>query len=206
MQPAYASPTAGSAVDTPPPHDASPQRAAAAIAHRRARTLALGPCMRLQFEDHETIRHQVETILRAERLGHDPLAARHERAAYAHLLPDGTSWNATLFIELPDAAERARELPQLNEAVHELGLAWPGHVRVMACANADLPDRHRQRPSAVHFLRFAFTAAQRAALRQLAAADSPTLVCTHPAYPFAARIAPPLLVHLQRDLAPAAWT
>ncbi|HEY9066301.1 MAG TPA: hypothetical protein VIO33_15050 [Burkholderiaceae bacterium] len=51
-----------------------------------------------------------------------------------------------------------------------------------------------------------FTAVQRTALRQLDATELPRVTCTHAAYPFAARIEPPLLAQLQRDLAPAAWT
>lgn len=121
------------------------------IAHRRERSLSLGPCMRLQFEDERTIRHQIEQIVRAERITG---AIRDEIETCAHLMPNGTSWQATLLIELPDARERRRELPRLNEAAHELHVVVAGHPLVRARVNEDLPDRHRARPSAVHFLRF----------------------------------------------------
>lgn len=87
-------------------------------AQRRARTVPFGPCRRLQFENRATVRHHVEKILRIECIT-DPAAVQHEIDAYAHLLPDGTNWKATLFIELADPIERARELPQLSRAVHE---------------------------------------------------------------------------------------
>lgn len=157
--------------------------------------------MRLQFENRETIRHQVAEVLRAERTT-DPRAARDEAGAYAHLLPDGSNWKATLFIELPDAAERARELPQLNEAVHRLRLDIPGHGQVIGFANEDLPDGHRTRPSAVHFVRFQFSDRQRAALWRTK--PPLTLRCLHGAYPFVGRMELPMLEVLLRDLAFAA--
>jgi membrane-bound lytic murein transglycosylase B len=43
----------------------SPQRV---LSHKRARTLALGPHMRLAFEDRLTLEHLVRTIARAERI------------------------------------------------------------------------------------------------------------------------------------------
>jgi len=151
--------------------------------------------MRLQFENRATVRHHVDRILRIERIT-DPLAVQHEFAAYAPLLPDGTNWKATLFIELADPAERARELPQLSRAVHELYVDVPGLRRVRVSANDDLADRHLARPSAVHFLRFQFSAAERAALRS---AHAIVLGCTHPAYPFSQLIGPSTLAHLLRD-------
>ena len=57
---------------------------------------------------------------------------QHEIDTYAHLVPDGTNWKATLLIELPDAQERERELPQLNEAAHRLYVDVPQHRRVYA--------------------------------------------------------------------------
>lgn len=166
-------------------------------AQRRARTVPFGPCRRLQFENRATVRHHVEKILRIECIT-DPAAVQHEIDAYAHLLPDGTNWKATPFIELPDPIERARELPQLSRAVHELYVDVPGHCRVRVSANDDLADRHLVRPSAVHFLRFQFSADERAALRS---AHAVVLGCTHAAYPFSQLVGASTLAHLLQDLA-----
>lgn len=165
------------------------------LAQRRARTVPFGPCMRLQFENRATVHHHVEKILRIEHIT-ESAAVQHEIDAYAHLLPDGTNWKATLFIELADPSERARELPQLSRAVHELHVDVPGLRRVRVSANDDLADRHLARPSAVHFLRFQFSAAERAALRS---AQAIVLGCTHPAYPFSQLIGPSTLGHLVHD-------
>lgn len=164
--------------------------------HRRERSLALGPCMRLQFEDELTIRYQILEMLHVERA--DGLQALREQIdTYAHLVPDGSQWKATLQIELPDRQERQRELPQLNEAVHRLYVEVAGHARVVVQANEDLPDRHRTRPSAVHFLRFQLPEAMRASVLAGAAA---ALGCTHDHYAFRRVIPPATLAQLRRDL------
>lgn len=155
--------------------------------------------MRLQFENRTTVRQHVDKMLRIERIS-DPSAVQHEVDAYAHLLPDGTNWKATLFIELADAVERTRELPQLSEAAHRVYVDIPGHGRVTASANDDLADRHVGRPSAVHFLRFQFSAPQRAALCRV---DTVILGCAHAAYPFRALIGAPAYARLLNDFAPA---
>lgn len=168
------------------------------IAHRRARSLALGPCMWLQFEDELTVHHQIQEVLHAEGAAAQGEALQREVDTYTHLLPDGSNWKATLLIGLPDAAKRARELPELNEAAHRLYVQLPRHPRVYAQANEDLPDRHLGRPSAVHFLRFQFPPPLRIAL--LAGADA-SVGCEHDAYAFRRVIPMVLLEQLRCDLA-----
>lgn len=165
------------------------------IAHRKARTATLGPWMRLQFEDVLTVRYQVQEVLRAERIG-DVDAMQRELDTYRHLLPDGTGWKATLLIALPDAAERARTLAALSRAAHAVYAEVAGR-RAMALANEDLPCRHLERPSGVHFLRFALPAAMRTALRAGAAV---TLGCADAQYPWRQALAPALLAQLRGDL------
>jgi hypothetical protein len=191
-------------------------------AHREARTVSLGPAMRLQFEDALTVRWQIQEVLRSDN-AFDAQSMQHEIDTYAHLLPDGRHWKATLFIELPEAEARRRDLPALSEAAHQLyvevgrhgrarvrasdradeaaGLRWKrcGAVgRVVAAANEDLPDRHLGRPSAVHFLRFALPEPLRAAL--LAGAPA-ALGCQHERYSFRRLIPPRTLLALCCDIA-----
>jgi hypothetical protein len=194
------------ATDGPPPAtppeghpETAPLSAQRVLGHKRARTLALGPHMRVVFEDRLTLAHQVRTIARAERIT-DPAALAREAAACAPLAPDGRSWRATLLLELPDPLERERELPLLNEAAHLLYVDVPRLLRVMAEANEDQPDRHRDRLSAVHFLRFAWPDAARQALQQ---AGTVLLGCEHPRYAWRRLVPAHTLALLRADLLPA---
>lgn len=177
------------------------ERRLRAVAHRRERCLTLGPTMRLQFEDESSVRHQIEEVLLAERIA-DPAQVQHTINGYAHLLGDGRQWMATLFVELPDAARRERELPLLSRAAHHLYLGCAGQARVMAAANEDLDDRHLGRPSAVHFLRFALPDAMRDALR---AGPAAVLGCAHPAYAWQCPVPSPVLQRLCSALQPGTW-
>ena len=169
------------------------------IAHRRARSLSLGPSMRLQFEDEWTVRHQVREVVRAERLtsAHE---IRQEVQTYARWLPDGTQWKASLLIELPEAQQRERELPLLSGAAHEIYVAWAGASdckRTYAVANDDLPDRHVGRPSAVHFLRFDLPLSLR---KRILGGRSAIIGCAHDYYRWQRPIPDELLPLLRSDL------
>ena len=75
------------------------------IAHKKLRTLAVGPHVTLLFEDELTIRYQVQEMLRIERI-FEEAGIDDELEAYNPLVPDGQNWKATMLIEFPDEAER----------------------------------------------------------------------------------------------------
>jgi hypothetical protein len=171
-----------------------PQRQRQAlIAHRRSRSLSLGPCMWLQFEDALTVQHQVQEVLQDKG---DPSEAARQREAglYAHLLPDGRQWKATLLLGLPDSEPRARELPDLHEAARRLYVQLPKLPRVYAETNDALP----RGASAVHFLCFEFPPPLRIAL--LAGAPA-SLGCDHDQYAYRRVIPMATLEQLRCDLA-----
>jgi len=168
------------------------------MAHRRGRSLALGPRMWLQFEDELTVHHQVQEVLAASSGTELRAGLQCEIDAYSHLLPDGSNWKATLLISLTDASVRERELPQLNEATRRLYVEVPHHPRVHAQANLALPDRQITGDAAVHFLCFAFPEPLRIALL---AGASATLGCAHDQYAFRRLIPLATLERLRCDLA-----
>ncbi len=85
---------------------------AAAIAHRRLRSVQLGEHITLQFEDEATIRRQIQEMLHIEKIFEED-GIQSEIDAYAPLVPDGGNWKATMLIEYPDPHERKRELARL---------------------------------------------------------------------------------------------
>jgi len=145
--------------------DAFRQRA---IAHKRERTLALGPHVTLLFEDRLTVQYQVQEMLRIERI-FEPEAIEEELAAYNPLVPDGSNLKATMLIEFPDEAERRLQLARLAGIEHQVYAEVEGHGRATTVADEDLERSSEGKTSAVHFLRFEFTPPQIAALREGAA-------------------------------------
>jgi hypothetical protein len=167
------------------------------IAHRRLRSVALGEHMTLQFEDERTIRYQIQEMLRAEKIFEEE-GIRQEIEAYEPLIPDGSNWKATVLIEYPDEHERRRELARLIGVEDRLFVEVEGQPRVYAIADEDLERDNAEKTSAVHFVRFEFWEAARAAVRAGAAVK---LGCDHTNYPSHVTIASDTLASLAGDLA-----
>src|SRR5574337_1296804 len=142
---------------------------AAAIEHRRLRSVRLGEHLTLQFEDEATMRRQIQEMLHIEKI-FDEEGIRSEIDAYAPLVPDGTNWKATMMIEYPDVNERQRELARLIGIEDRMFVDVEGQPRVYAIADEDLDRENDEKTSAVHFLRFEFTPAMVAALKAGASA------------------------------------
>jgi hypothetical protein len=83
------------------------------IEYRAARRLQLGPDCTWSFEDRETVRYQVQEMLRTERV-FEPAGIAEELAAYNPLIPDGRNLKATFLLEYPERAERTRRLGELR--------------------------------------------------------------------------------------------
>jgi hypothetical protein len=134
------------------------------ISHRAARRLSVGPNCSWSFEDRETVRYQVQEMLRTERI-FEPEGIAEELAAYNPLIPDGRNFKATLLIEYPDPAERAQRLSELRGIERHCWLRVAGHAAVYAIADEDLERENQDKTAAVHFLRFELNDAMVAALK-----------------------------------------
>jgi hypothetical protein len=166
------------------------------IAHRRRRSVALGEHVTLQFEDEQTIRYQIQEMLRVEKIFEEE-GIQGEIDAYAPLVPDGSNWKATMLIEYPDPHERKRELARLIGVEDRLFVEVEGHPRSYAIADEDLDRENDEKTSSVHFVRFEFTPAAREAVR---AGASVKLGCDHTNYPAHLTISPETLALLAGDL------
>ena len=148
------------------------------LAHKRDRSVPLGPHVTLIFEDELTVRYQIQEMLRIERtFDEDGILAELE--AYGPLIPDGTNLKATMMIEFEEPEQRRLELARLKGIERCVYLQVAGHARVGAIADEDLERENEQKTSAVHFLRFEFDAGALAALRAGAAL---ALGVDHPEY------------------------
>lgn len=170
------------------------------VAHRRLRSVRLGEHLNLQFEDERTIRHQIQEMLRIEKIFEDE-GIQAEIDAYAPLVPDGRNWKATLLIEYPDPNERRRELARLIGVEDRLFVEIEGQARVYAIADEDLDRENDEKTSAVHFVRFELSTAMREAVK---AGATVKLGCDHTHYPAHLQIAPETMASLAGDLAQVA--
>ncbi len=170
------------------------------MALKRRRRVALGAIMTAVFETFDTVRFQVQEMARAERLLSDE-AVQGELDVYNRLLPRQGELSATLFIELTSEDELRRWLPELVGIERALEVRFPDRPGVKAvrsvpeASHAEALTRESV-TSAVHYLRFPFSAAQVAAL-----AEGPAeLAVAHRAYEVATALAGETRAELVADL------
>lgn len=163
------------------------------IAHKRARTLHIGPNLTLLFEDRETMRYQVQEMLRAERI-FEAAGIQDELDAYNPLIPDGSNWKATMLIEFGEAEERREALAKLIGIEDRVWLRVHGHAQVFPIADEDLERETAEKTSSVHFLRFELTAGMVKALKEGELLDAGV---DHPEYSHSVK---PVPAELQKSL------
>ncbi len=169
-----------------------------AMAARELRRVLVGPDASLTFENRDTVRYQIQEMLRSERIV-KPEAIAEEAATYSELLPGPRELSATLMFELPEREERDRRLKELAGAEKHLAFEVANGGR--ARASFDPRQFDESRVSAVQFVRFPLTADMLGALSMGAVAQ---VVFDHPAYSHRATLSPQLVAALIEDLREAA--
>ena len=102
-------------------------------------------------------------MLRTERI-FEPEGIAEELEAYNPLIPDGSNLKATLLIEYADPDERARRSWSCAASSGTAGCASRASSRCTPSPTRIWRARTTTKTSAVHFLRFEFTAPMIAAL------------------------------------------
>ena len=138
------------------------------LAHKQVRKLQLGEHVTLLFEDRLTIQYQIQEMLRIERI-FESAAIQDELDAYNPLIPGGHDLKATMLIEYADVDQRRRELARLGGIERRVYAEVAGNGRATTYADEDMDRSDEDKTSAVHFLRFDFTASQISSLRDGAA-------------------------------------
>jgi hypothetical protein len=130
-----------------------PEFRARVIETRKRRRVPLGPLMTIVFENRDTVRFQIQEMVRVERIVR-PDKVQEELDVYNELLPCAGEIAATLFIEVTEA-DRVR--PVLDSFI---GLDEPGKL-VLKVGGRAFPaifaagQSREDRISAVHYIRFA---------------------------------------------------
>lgn len=123
------------------------------IEHKKSRMVNLGENLTLHFEDAQTIKYQVQEILRVEKTFEEE-GIVDELEAYNPLIPDGTNFKCTMMIEYSDETVRREKLKSLKGIEDKVWVRVEGRDKVWAIADEDLARENDEKTSAVHFLRF----------------------------------------------------
>lgn len=164
---------------------------------KKRRRVALGPLMTLLFENRDTVRYQIQEMLRVERIVR-PDKIEEEIAVYGELLPGPLEVAATLFIEVTDLAEVQPTLDRF------IGLDEPGKL-VLRVGEREYPalfapgQSREDRISAVHYVRFTLGKEGRQALERHARG---ALTVDHGGYRAETVLGPETIEELLADLAP----
>lgn len=142
------------------------------------RRVLVGQHCSVHFENRDTMRYQVQEMLRAEDSWSRPGALEDELRAYNPLIPGPGELSATLMLEYETPAERAVALPRFTGLDRHVWLQIGDAPRVLASFDRGQIDEHAV--SSVQYIKFALTPAQVEALA--AEGTVVRLVVDHPAY------------------------
>ena len=144
------------------------------MALKDRRRIRVGDHLTFLFENRETVRYQIQEMMRIERIV-DLAAIRHEVETYNELIPPPGGLAACLLIEYASAEERDAKLREL------LGLEDHVFITVAGLppskATFDARQIASDRLSAVQYIRFHLTPEQRARWRA-----GVRIVVDHPNY------------------------
>ncbi|MDM7916726.1 MAG: DUF3501 family protein [Candidatus Eisenbacteria bacterium] len=173
-----------------------PEMRRAAIAERQKRRVLVGDKMSLVFENRETVRYQIQEMIRAERIV-EAAAVDHEIETYNELLPRPNQLAATLFIEAdPDTIREDVDLfLGLDRGEH----VWFDLEEGMRILASFAPGQSEEgKISSVQYIRFPFSPEQK---ESFAAGQNPVgLVVDHPNYQARTVLDPALRRALAADL------
>lgn len=126
------------------------------IALKRDRRIPVGEKLSFIFENRETVRFQIQEMMRAERMV-DDRKIEEEIDVYNQLLPDSNELSATMFIEIIEPDEIKPELDRFQGLDRGDGVYFEFGERARVFARFEAGHSKEDRISAVHYLRFAFT-------------------------------------------------
>lgn len=119
---------------------------------KRRRRISVGPVITLVFENRETLRFQVQEMVRVERIV-DPGKIQDELDVYNELLPSREELSATLLIEITEQTKMKEWLDRFMGLDHGEKLAIvSGGERAFGVFEGG--HSHEAKISAVHFVRF----------------------------------------------------
>ena len=127
------------------------------LEEKKHRKVYVGEHVVLLFENKNTIQYQIQEMLRIEKI-FDTEGIQEELDAYNPLIPDGSNLKAVMLIEYPNVEERKEKLKILKGIEKKIWIKVGSHNKVFAIADEDLEREDETKTSAVHYLRYEFSA------------------------------------------------
>lgn len=146
------------------------------IALKNLRRIEVGDRLSFTFENRETARYQIQEMMRVEHIA-DEDKILHEIEVYNDLVPEDGSLSATMFIQVTDP-ERIKAVLDSMQGLDRADTVYLQVGSDKAFAEFEPGHSKEDRISAVHYLRFRFTADQMARFRK----SDVRLIVQHPAY------------------------
>jgi hypothetical protein len=161
------------------------------MALKDRRRVRVGDHLTLLFENRETVRYQIQEMMRIERLVR-PEEIRHELETYNELIPALNQLSATLLIEYETSEERDIWLRKLLGLEDHVWIEIEGQGR--AKARFDARQIATDRLSSVQYIRFPLSEAQAAAFPRGA-----RIVVDHPEYAVATPLTQAQIENFRQD-------
>ena len=143
------------------------------MALKDRRRIRVGDHLTLLFENRDTVRYQIQEMMRIERM-QNPLEIEHEVKTYNELIPGPGELSASLLIEYELPAERELWLRALLGLEHHIWLETGGKLSL---ARFDERQISTDRISAVQYLKFQLSPRQIATFPHQA-----KIIVDHPKY------------------------
>ncbi len=144
------------------------------LALKERRRIRLGDHLTFLFENRETVRYQIQEMMRIERIT-GTKEILHEVETYNELIPAQGELSASLLIEYETPEERSVKLKQLLGLEKHLWVEVPGAGRTPSIF--DTRQIGEERISSVQYVKFRLTQAQ-----QSAWGKGTALISDHPCY------------------------
>ena len=166
------------------------------LLHKKNRSVKVGDNVLLLFEDYETIKYQVQEMLRIEKIFKEN-DIQDEIDAYQSLIPDGDNLKATMLIMYTDINERKVMLNKLCDLENRVWLSINNSKKIFAVSDEDLERSRDEKTSAVHFLRFQLNDADKKSFNET---DDIIIGIDHKEYNYEAKLQRDTISSLAEDL------
>jgi hypothetical protein len=166
------------------------------LLHKKNRSIKIGDNVLLLFEDYETIKYQVQEMLRIEKIFKEK-DIQDEIDAYQSLIPDGNNLKATMLIMYTDVNERKIMLNKLCDLENRVWLSINNSKKIFAVSDEDLERSREEKTSAVHFLRFQLSDADKKLFKEI---DDIIIGIDHKEYNYETNLQRDTMSSLAKDL------